>query len=82
MLVHRGAPIRVPWRLTAWSFRDGLPFTSNFYCLPGTAGGSPYLFRGSLATDRLFVSVQYRISPWAAVRINGTPTADEKARQL
>jgi hypothetical protein len=23
------------------SFRDGLPDLSNFYCLPGRAGGSP-----------------------------------------
>ena len=29
------------WRLTIWSFRDGLPDLSNFYCLPGRAGGSP-----------------------------------------
>ena len=29
------------WRLTLRSFRDGLRYLSNFYCLPGGAGGSP-----------------------------------------
>ena len=29
------------WRLTFRSFRDGLRYLSNFYCLPGRAGGSP-----------------------------------------
>src|SRR5260370_25989853 len=29
------------WRLTSWSFLDGLPKMSNCYCLPGRAGGSP-----------------------------------------
>jgi hypothetical protein len=29
------------WRLTLRSFRDGLRYLSNFYCLPGRAGGSP-----------------------------------------
>jgi hypothetical protein len=24
-------------------FCDGLPYKSNFYCLPGKAGGSPML---------------------------------------
>jgi 5-methylcytosine-specific restriction enzyme subunit McrC len=31
----------VLWRLTLRSFRDGLRYLSNFYCLPGRAGGSP-----------------------------------------
>jgi hypothetical protein len=25
----------------AWSFLDGLPYLSNFACLPGRAGGTP-----------------------------------------
>src|SRR5208337_2289060 len=29
------------WLLTSRSFRDGLRYLSNFYCLPGRAGGSP-----------------------------------------
>src|SRR5689334_8074215 len=31
------------WRLTSGSFRDGLRYLSNFYCLPGRAGGLPFL---------------------------------------
>jgi hypothetical protein len=29
------------WRLTSWSFLDGLPEMSNCYCHPGKAGGTP-----------------------------------------
>ncbi len=29
------------WRLTSRSFLDGLQQMSNYYCLPGRAGGSP-----------------------------------------
>ena len=31
------------WRLTSGSFRDGLLYLSNFYCLPGRAGGSLFV---------------------------------------
>jgi hypothetical protein len=31
------------WRLTIWSFLDGLPQMSNFYCHPGRTGGPPML---------------------------------------
>ncbi|MGD1082794.1 MAG: hypothetical protein ABR881_31145, partial [Candidatus Sulfotelmatobacter sp.] len=34
------------WRLTFGSFRDGLLYLSNFYCLPGRAGGSPFVLVG------------------------------------
>ena len=30
------------WRLTPTSFTDGLPEMSNFYCLTGIVGGSPF----------------------------------------
>ena len=30
------------WRLTFGSLRDGFRYLSNFYCLPGRAGGSPH----------------------------------------
>src|SRR5215469_16672117 len=40
------------WRLTFGSLRDGLRYLSNFYCLPGRAGGSPIRTR----TVRLPVS--------------------------
>jgi hypothetical protein len=34
------------WRLTSWSFLDGLPKMSNCYCHPGKAGGTPGWIRG------------------------------------
>src|SRR5271165_756946 len=36
-------PFRVLWRLTLGSLRDGLLDLSNSYCLPGRAGGSPFV---------------------------------------
>jgi NAD(P)-dependent dehydrogenase (short-subunit alcohol dehydrogenase family) len=35
------AALKCAWRLTTWSFLDGLPKMSNSYCLPGRAGGTP-----------------------------------------
>ena len=40
-----------------WSFRDGLPDLSNFYCLPGRAGGSLiWISTGSNDAPRLSAS--------------------------
>src|SRR5271166_6018342 len=42
-------PFRVLWRLTLGSLREGLLDLSNSYCLPGRAGGSPFV----LVVDRV-----------------------------
>jgi len=39
------------WRLTSGSLRDGLRSLSNFYCLPGTAGGLPFVL-GAVSPGR------------------------------
>jgi len=43
-MMSRGANKQTgAWRLTSGTFRDGLLYLSNFYCLPGRTGESLFV---------------------------------------
>jgi len=51
------------------NFADGLPKTSNYYCHPGIAGGSPAYARNDPPSDALLLGQVSRFEPYGRFEI-------------